>query len=474
MHYQTRVPKFGRDISYHFPSCDVLVCGASHQVWRLNLEQGRFMAPLETTLPEINSISINPAHQLFGFGGSNGKVEFWHPNEKKRIGILDVSESIVKSMDSSLLEELPQITSLKFGSDGLSVMAGTSTGQVVLYDLRRPTPLIIKDHQYGFPIKSLTFHASGKILSSDTKIVKIWDQHTGNVFTNIEAPNDINDTCVFGGDTGLVMLAGEGAQIQSYYVPALGPAPKWCPFLDNLTEELEENPNTAIYDDYKFVTRKELSNLGLDHLMGTNVLKAYMHGFFIDLRLYEKAKAISNPFEYDDYKKRMVQKRIEEKRASRISAIKKLPKVNRNIAADLLIDTDDDETTEMPTKSKKKQESDNIMKDSRFTSLFEDEDFQIDETSHEYKLHHPSQDGFNAMANDQDTLDQESNLLQTFETRIQQESAKPREEITGVHTGNMSITFNPSDKKKSRVGKNDDGEKPQRRSAGKSKFKPRR
>lgn len=30
--------------------------------------------------------------------------------------------------------------------------------------------------------------------------------------------------------------------------------------------------------------------LGLSHLMGTNLLRAYMHGFFIDNRLYSKAK----------------------------------------------------------------------------------------------------------------------------------------------------------------------------------------
>jgi ribosome biogenesis protein ENP2 len=55
------------------------------------------------------------------------------------------------------------------------------------------------------------------------------------------------------------MIANEGVRIQSYYVPQLGPAPKWCPFLDNLTEELEEKTTETIYDDYKFVTRKELS-----------------------------------------------------------------------------------------------------------------------------------------------------------------------------------------------------------------------
>jgi ribosome biogenesis protein ENP2 len=55
-----------------------------------------------------------------------------------------------------------------------------------------------------------------------------------------------------------MMIANEGVQIQSYYIPSLGPAPKWCPFLDNLTEEMEENPKENVYDDYKFVTRKEL------------------------------------------------------------------------------------------------------------------------------------------------------------------------------------------------------------------------
>jgi ribosome biogenesis protein ENP2 len=58
MHYKTRIPKFGRDLAYHFPTCDLMVVGASNQVWRLNLEQGRFLNSLETELPEINVFFI--------------------------------------------------------------------------------------------------------------------------------------------------------------------------------------------------------------------------------------------------------------------------------------------------------------------------------------------------------------------------------------------------------------------------------
>lgn len=49
---------------------------------------------------------------------------------------------------------------------------------------------------------------------------------------------------------------------------SLGPAPKWCGFLDTLVEELQETKNETIYDDYKFVTRNELEELGLSHLIG--------------------------------------------------------------------------------------------------------------------------------------------------------------------------------------------------------------
>lgn len=58
-----------------------------------------------------------------------------------------------------------------------------------------------------------------------------------------------------------------------------GPAPRWCAFLDNLTEEMESSASQTVYDDYKFVTKQELESLGLDHLLGTNLLRAYMHGY---------------------------------------------------------------------------------------------------------------------------------------------------------------------------------------------------
>lgn len=53
--------------------------------------------------------------------------------------------------------------------------------------------------------------------------------------TSIEPTSGrINDLCVSKG-SGLIMLALDSSQIPSYFIPALGPAPKWCTYLENLT-----------------------------------------------------------------------------------------------------------------------------------------------------------------------------------------------------------------------------------------------
>jgi hypothetical protein len=47
----------------------------------------------------------------------------------------------------------------------------------------------------------------------------------------------------------------------TYYIPQLGPAPRWCSFLENITEELEDTASggQTVYEDYKFVSRAELT-----------------------------------------------------------------------------------------------------------------------------------------------------------------------------------------------------------------------
>ena len=51
---------------------------------------------------------------------------------------------------------------------------GTSTGHILLYDIRSSRPMLIKDHFYGIPIKKLLFHSTlDQVISLDAKSVKV-------------------------------------------------------------------------------------------------------------------------------------------------------------------------------------------------------------------------------------------------------------------------------------------------------------
>jgi ribosome biogenesis protein ENP2 len=54
----------------------------------------------------------------------------------------------------------------------------------------------------------------------------------------IESTTNFNDFCTIP-NTGMFFFAQEDAKMQTFYIPHLGPAPRWCSFLDNLTEEIE-------------------------------------------------------------------------------------------------------------------------------------------------------------------------------------------------------------------------------------------
>ena len=50
---------------------------------------------------------------------------------------------------------------------------------MLLYDLRSSRPLLVKDHFYNLPIKSLNFHGPlDLVVSADSKIIKMWNKDT--------------------------------------------------------------------------------------------------------------------------------------------------------------------------------------------------------------------------------------------------------------------------------------------------------
>ncbi|GFR41480.1 hypothetical protein Agub_g2171, partial [Astrephomene gubernaculifera] len=399
-YYRTRVPRFGRDLAYFSPSAELLVAASAPELYRLNLQEGRFMSPLPSASPAVNACGVSPSHGLFAAAGEDGQLECFDLRQRTSVGLLDAAAAAGAPGE--------QLTALRFDDSGLHVAVGTGNGLVALYDLRSQRPLVVKDHMYGSRIVDIKFHSYGadasahnrRVISSDRHIVKVWDINNGEGYTSIEPEEgDINDVCVWP-DSGLIMVANDSPNMHGYFVPSLGPAPRWCSHLEGLTEELAEAA-PAVYDDYRFVTRAELGRLGLEHLLGTSLLRAYMHGFFVDNRLYAKAKSLMDPFAYETYRQQRIAKKLEEERQSRISIIRKLPKVNTKVAARIMAESADadkaaaDGTAAAAAGSSKASQraaaaAANPLADSRFSAMFEDPDFTIDEEAEEYRLLHPN------------------------------------------------------------------------------------
>lgn len=375
-YHRVRIPKFGRDMAYMPATCELYFGCDGAEVFRLSLEQGRFMNPIATKATAVNVCRVNSCHNLVCLGTQEGKVEAFDPRSRSRVGILECALNSVT--EDTEVNGLPSVTALTF-KDSLTLGVGTATGQVLLFDIRSDKPLLVKDHLYGLPVRKVAFHADANVVMSiDSKVLKLWDATSGKAFTSVTPGVDLNDLCLVG-NSGLFFLANEEKKVLSYYIPSLGPAPRWCSFLDNLTEELEETHQDTVYDDYKFITQKELENLGLGHLVGTNLLRAYMHGYFLDMRLYHKAKALVQPFAYDEYRKKKIRDTVEAARKNRVESKLKLPTVNRELAKKL------QEAVAAPRKTPKTT----LLEDTRFKAIFENPDFEVNPASQEYRLLNP-------------------------------------------------------------------------------------
>ena len=407
------------------------------EVFRLNLEAGSYMRAYEVRVDEsylkangtiafqggmsnagvMTAAVAEESHNLLAFGTSLGTVEFWDPRSRGQIGLLQSFSHVDLNYDRQ------EITALEFDRSGLGIAVGSSTGLINLYDLRSPNPVLKKDQGYGFPIQNIIYLSPStssrhqisepRILSADKRIIKIWDPHDGSPWTSVEPAVDLHSVA-WCKDSGMLLTANEGRQQHSFFIPQLGPAPKWCSFLDSLVEEMAEDPDDPnafqsqkagqVYDNYKFLTMQQLETLNLSHLVGTtSLLRPYMHGYFVAQRLYEEAKMIANPFVWEEQKNKRVKEKIDAERESRIRGNKKVAaKVNKRLAekmmerqereekrqARMVLENGGDESKERGPRKEEKPGS--LLADPRFAKLFQDEDFAIDERSREFQLLNPS------------------------------------------------------------------------------------
>ncbi|CAG7971868.1 unnamed protein product [Penicillium salamii] len=457
-HYTTRLPRYGRDIVYDRQSTEALVpaVGVNQdgmgEVYRLNLESGRYMRSFEvdvggddftsagagTLQGGINTGSVNTAaiaeqsHNLLAFGTSLGTVELWDPRAKGRAGVLlPPAQPAHVGLDNARSE----ITALDFNRSGMSLGTGSSNGLIHLYDLRSPVPYQMKDQGYGFAVHTLQFLEQSsatqaatmepKLLSADKRIIKLWDIEDNMPWTSVEPAVDIKSVA-WCKDSGMLLTANEGRQQHSFFVPQLGPAPKWCSFLDNLVEEMAEDPNdpnafkatqSAAYPGYTMVNKDIIEG------WKTKMIDSHIPPIDVDSYMKDGKMILENEgswqmktylYEYhqsqfgqgESTRQNKVEQAIEKQRESRIRGKKKVDvMVNRRLAermklaeekrerkhAKRLVESGGDSAmVDAPAVASSEGKDKGVVGDSRFAQLFEDQDFAVDETSREFQLLNPS------------------------------------------------------------------------------------
>jgi len=203
-YYKTRTPKVGRSIAYADNTCDLLVAGSAPEVYRMNLEQGRYLAPLPSKSPAINCIEVAAAHGMLACAGEDGILECFDLRARSSIGSIDATAAAGGGVE--------ELTALRFEPGGMQLAVGTSGGLVALFDLRSSRPLLVKDHMYGEKIVDVHFHTSSavgggsarRVISADTKIVKVWDATSGDAYTSIEPEGGGISQALLQGDSCVV------------------------------------------------------------------------------------------------------------------------------------------------------------------------------------------------------------------------------------------------------------------------------
>lgn len=149
------------------------------------------------------------------------------------------------------------------------------------------------------------------------------------------------------------------------------------------------------------------------------MLKAYMHGYFIDTKLYERSKAVAKPTMYEDYQKEKNRKKDKERKERRITINHKKPAVNAELA------------------EKWEQEGKKEGLDDRFAGLFNNEDFEIDRTSEDYKRNHggssrgiqiEDEEDVEEESRDEELFDEDFELLNTHDMENQHRSRRQEED----------------------------------------------
>lgn len=103
-------------------TCDLLVSTNSPQMYRLSLEEGKFLSPFEGIARGNNCLDYNAYLNLLFSGGEEGILGIWDYRSRS------------KAQEMVLMNE--DITSIKMEDNGMRLALGSQNGLVKVFDIR--------------------------------------------------------------------------------------------------------------------------------------------------------------------------------------------------------------------------------------------------------------------------------------------------------------------------------------------------
>lgn len=289
--YKMRIPRPPRCSTFDCHTPQLIVGGVGGQIYRVDLQEGRFRTSWDTpSLSQklissdafgVNALVYSPETCLT-FAADGHSLTTYDARTKGGV------------VSNIMLED--EGTAVAVDKTGLQIAVGTCESDIILYDIRSSHPLHQFTHHSDLPIREINFHTSYStytLISADSRSIRMFrpeeSTNKSKLFCVIEPDVTINSFTVFPG-SGLLMVPCEDMVINTFYVPDLGPSPAFAAFLDDLAADMSTNALTSSYEGLYFVTKEDLEKVGLDLVADSSLCIPYMHGFYINKALYDKAK----------------------------------------------------------------------------------------------------------------------------------------------------------------------------------------
>lgn len=205
LHEKVRMPTQPKDMILNKTTAEIYFGGKYDEIYRFNLEQGRFLKNISCKGGQ--RMSLSDAHGLLGV--VNGKELTFIDTRCKEV-------VFSRSLDDEIL-------SISQDETGLKYALGADNGCVYEYDFRSKVPQ--KRIEFESFIKKIQYSGKNLVIASGKRIDFV-DGDFKNV-SCIQPGFFINDYAI---NNGLVFVGGENSSIKTYVSENIGPIPSWIDY----------------------------------------------------------------------------------------------------------------------------------------------------------------------------------------------------------------------------------------------------